>query len=59
MTIHHDKLAYGKLASAVEELSEDKIAQMMKELSEGEREDGDREEPRANKNLKEEIRRQD
>lgn len=33
MTIHHDKLAYGKLASSSEELSEDKIAQMLARLA--------------------------
>lgn len=32
MTIHHDKLAYGKLASNMEELSEDRIAEMLSEL---------------------------
>ncbi len=36
MTIHHDKLAYGKLASAMEEMSEDKLAEMLKQLSEEE-----------------------
>lgn len=34
MTIHHDKLAYGKLASTREDLSEEKLAQMLKALSE-------------------------
>lgn len=36
MTIHHDKLAYGKLASSMEEMSEDKLAEMLKQLSEEE-----------------------
>ena len=36
MTIHHDKLAYGKLASGMEEMSEDKLAEMLKQLSEEE-----------------------
>ena len=33
MTIHHDKLAYGKLSSLREELSEDKLIEMAKALS--------------------------
>ena len=33
MTIHHDKLAYGKLSSLQEELSEDKLIEMAKALS--------------------------
>lgn len=33
MTIHHDKLAYGKLAPESENVSEDRILQMLKELS--------------------------
>ena len=32
MTIHHDKLAYGKLASAREDLSDDKLLEMLSEL---------------------------
>lgn len=36
MTIHHDKLAYGKLAKTSEELSEEKIAEMLKKLEEEE-----------------------
>lgn len=36
MTIHHDKLAYGKLAKTSEELSEEKIAEMLKKLKEEE-----------------------
>lgn len=38
MTIHHDKLAYGKLASQSKELSEQDILQMLKELNEEEEE---------------------
>jgi len=34
MTIHHDKLAYGKLASQREEISEEKLAEMLKALKE-------------------------
>ena len=29
MTIHHDKLAYGKLAPDMEEMSEQEIAEML------------------------------
>lgn len=32
MTIHHDKMAYGKLAKTSEELSEEKLAEMLKRL---------------------------
>ena len=34
MTIHHDKLAYGKLASMQEDMSEDKLLKMLQNLSE-------------------------
>lgn len=34
MTIHHDKLAYGKLASQSEDISEEKLAEMLKALKE-------------------------
>jgi len=33
MTIHHDKLAYGKLASTQEDVSEDRLAEMLKKLN--------------------------
>ena len=36
MTIHHDKLAYGKVASPTEDLSEEQISEMLKALSEEE-----------------------
>ncbi len=39
MTIHHDKLAYGKLASATEDMTEQEIADMLKALSENEEEE--------------------
>ena len=39
MTIHHDKLAYGKLASMQEEMSEDKLLKMLKTLAEEEEEE--------------------
>ena len=38
MTIHHDKLAYGKLASQKEDLSEDEILKMLEELNSEEEE---------------------
>ena len=40
MTIHHDKLAYGKLAPSMEELSEEEILKMLSSL----KEDGEEEE---------------
>ena len=39
MTIHHDKLAYGKLGSATEDMTEQEIADMLKALSENEEEE--------------------
>lgn len=47
MTIHHDKLAYGKLSSLQEELSEDKLIEMAKALSEEEC-DGEKEKEKDN-----------
>lgn len=35
MTVHHDKMAYGRLAKSCEDLSEERIAVMLKELNEG------------------------
>lgn len=43
MTIHHDKLAYGKLASSREDLSEERIFEMLGELESYEEEEGDAE----------------
>ena len=34
MAIHHDKTAYGKLASAREDLSEERVLEMLRLLSE-------------------------
>ena len=34
MTIHHDKLAYGKLAPNMEEMSEEEILKMLLEVNE-------------------------
>lgn len=34
MTIHHDKLAYGKLASSREDVSEKRLEEMLKKLNE-------------------------
>lgn len=33
MTIHHDKLAYGKLAPTKKELSEDEVLKMLEKLN--------------------------
>lgn len=41
MTIHHDKLAYGKLAPNMEELSEEEILKMLETLNEEEEESGE------------------
>lgn len=55
MTIHHDKLAYGKLAASREDLSEERILEMLGELEEYGDEDraagtqSDREEERKRK----------
>ena len=38
MAIHHDKMAYGKLAKTSEELSEEKLAEMLKRLNSEEEE---------------------
>lgn len=40
MTIHHDKMAYGRLARSNEQLSEDKIAEMLQKLRQEEGEEG-------------------
>lgn len=36
MTIHHDKLAYGKLASQREDVSEERLLKMLAELNSAE-----------------------
>lgn len=36
MTIHHDKLAYGKLASQREDVSEERLLKMLVELNSAE-----------------------
>lgn len=41
MTIHHDKMAYGKLARTSEELSEARLAEMLREMNGGD--DGSKE----------------
>lgn len=40
MAIHHDKLAYGKIKGTREELSEERIAEMLKRLREEEPDGG-------------------
>ena len=44
MVIHHDKLAYGKLAPESEELSENQIAEMLQLLNSSEEGISEREE---------------
>lgn len=44
MTIHHDKKAYGKLASLCEEFSEERLAEMAQSLSA----ENEKEEPMRN-----------
>lgn len=39
MTIHHDKLAYGKLAKTSEELTDEQILKMLAELRDGDKEE--------------------
>lgn len=39
MTIHHDKLAYGKLAAASEEISENELLSMLAALEKDEDEE--------------------
>lgn len=51
MTIHHDKLAYGKLQPTSEELSEEEILKMLKEIKEEEDGKEKKEEDKNNKNL--------
>ena len=46
MTIHHDKLAYGKLAPNMEELSEDEILKMLESLNEEEDEKREEDSPK-------------
>ncbi len=50
MTIHHDKLAYGKLKPNMEELSEDKLFEMLSLLNEGEEEEQEPSDKDAAKN---------
>lgn len=51
MTIHHDKLAYGKLQPTFEELSEEEILKMLSELDKEEDGKEKKEEDKNNKNL--------
>lgn len=39
MTIHHDKLAYGKLASSMEEMEEEQLLKMLEILNSKEQEE--------------------
>ena len=51
MTIHHDKLSYGKLQPTSEELSEEEILKMLAEIEEGGDGETKKEEDKNNKNL--------
>lgn len=48
MTIHHDKLAYGKLASNVQEMTEDEILKMLEDIKEEEDDNKGQEPPKNN-----------
>ena len=52
MTIHHDKLAYGKLASNMEELSEEEILKMLENLEEDEEKGKENTENKSDKSQK-------
>ena len=51
MTIHHDKLAYGKLAPNMEEMSEEEILKMLLKVNEEEEEKAEQD-PSKNKSDK-------
>ncbi|MDE7082906.1 MAG: hypothetical protein K2O89_04295 [Clostridia bacterium] len=55
MTIHHDKLAYGRLARTSEEMTDKQVEEMLKALAEeGEKEErGTEEKPRSKGGKKE------
>ena len=48
MTIHHDKLAYGKLAPNMEEMSEEEILKMLENLNEEQGEEEEKDSPKNN-----------
>lgn len=52
MTIHHDKKAYGRLAKTSEELSDEKILSMIKELGGEKAEDKEENVPPSAKSAK-------
>lgn len=52
MTIHHDKKAYGRLAKTSEELSDEKILNMIKELGGEKAEDKEENAPPSAKSAK-------
>ena len=49
MVIHHDKMAYGRLASLTEKLSDERLAKMAKMLSDGQNEEQKEEDQRSGK----------
>lgn len=52
MAIHHDKMAYGRLAKTSEELSEEKLAEMLKKLNSEDCEEDDSSRPDDKKSEK-------
>lgn len=52
MAIHHDKMAYGRLARTSEELSEEQLAEMLKKLNSENGEEDDSSRPDDNKSDK-------
>lgn len=56
MTIHHDKMAYGKLAATAEEMSEEALLKMLNELNCAE---DDCESPRKKVDEREQMRKDD
>ena len=52
MAIHHDKTAYGKLASAREDLSEERVLEMLRLLSETSEEAEETEKPCSHKSAR-------
>lgn len=50
MTIHHDKLAYGKIAGTKEELTDEQILKMLAALQEDDNEQNDNAEEKQTDN---------
>ena len=52
MVIHHDKLAYGKLAPEKEDLTERQILEMLQQLNKEEEEEPEKKDDECSKNTK-------